>query len=349
MTGLAAELRGRDADVLIEVAGERGTTWAALSADTSMQGQVWRPMCLSSREDFVQLLINASQQHPKSDLALCWGRRVGLQALSSLGTAAMSSATIKDAMDMTLQLHRLLNTPFALDYVVEGAEVAFRTVYLDELRLNTWCSFHAECLAAICVTALSTMLGREALALRYHTPVRFCGDPSRYIDLLAHQVIDDVGHYRVVYPAAILEEKIISRNKTLAHEHRQIWQSALQANELQVQKQRQISAEVMAILQRSPDHPPSLNDMAGQLSMTERILRRRLDGESLTYRELVQRARLLRAQQLLMQHDVPVEAVSRTMGFADTSNFRKAFKQWTGQAPSAWRSQNLTASDTSQA
>lgn len=340
MTDLAAELRGRDADVLIEVASERGVTWAALSAHTSMHGHAWRPMCLTSREDFLQLLSNASRQAPRSDLALCWGRRVGLQALSSLGAVAMSSATVREANDIVLKLHHLLRTPFALDYVVEGDEVLFRTVYPDAWRLRTTSSFHAECLAAICVTALSAMLGRDARALRFHTPLMFCGEPSRYVELLADQVVCDDGHYRLAYPASMLDETVISRNKTLAQEHRQVFESALQAH----QQHRQISIDVTIILEGQPGQPPSLKSMATQLGMSERLLRRRLEAESCTYRELVQRARQIRAQQLLTQQGQSVEAVSRALGFTDTANFRKAFRQWTGLAPSEWRRQILSGS-----
>jgi len=336
MTDLASELRGRDADVLIEVASERGATWAELSAHTSSQGQNWRPMCVSSQSDFLQLLENASRRFPQSDLALCWGRRVGLQALSSVGAVVMSSPTVKDATDIALKLHHLLQTLFTFDYVIEGEEVHFRIVFPDELRLQPTSSFHAECLLAIGVASLSAMLGRDARATRFYSPQFFCGEHGRYRELLADQVVHAEGHYRLAFPAAMLSEAGLSRNRALEQENRRAFEAALQVR----QNPKPISNDVMSVLQRDPEVTPSLQGMASQLGVPVRRLRRRLDAESLTYRELVQRVRSSYAEQLLMQDSQTVDAVSRALGFADTANFRKAFKQWTGLSPSEWRRQH---------
>lgn len=331
---MAAELRGRDADVLIEVASEMGATWAELSAHTSMHGKPWVPMAICTKEDFPKLLSNAEQRFAGSDLALRWGRRVGLQALGSLGVVFMSADTIGSAAAHFLKLHHLLQTPFKLDHHVVGDEVWMRVVYPPDMRLRPTAAFHADCLSAICVTALSTVLGRQAKALRYLTPRRSCMAEQPYLDLVAHEVLDAPDmHYTLVYPGSVLNEVILTRNKTLEREHRQAFEAALDARH----PRRSMSESVRLLLLQRLAEPPALEEAARILGVSARALRRGLEHEGQTYRTLLRSLRREHAEALL-RAGRSVKYVGASLGFTDAANFRKAFRQWTSRAPSSWRS-----------
>lgn len=333
MIDLAGELRGRDADVLIEVAAEMGITWAQLSAHTSMQGLPWRPVSLRSREDFVQLLGNAQRLGGSRGLALMWGRRVGLHALGSFGLAVMSSATIGDASAYFLNLHRLLQTPFRLEHEVVGNEVHMRTVYIPELRALPEFGFHADCLGAICVAGLSAMLGRPARALRYITPKPSCDDRQLYLSLLCDElVLQPEAHCTLVYPSSLLSEPVATRNRTLEQEHRKVVEQALKGREPQLS----LSAQLRQILLNRLADPPSLAQASRMLGMSERSLRWHLEQASLTYRGLLRELRREQAERMLSEGK-SVRHVCTALGYSDTANFRKAFRQWTDQAPSDWR------------
>lgn len=334
---LAGELRGRDADVLIEVAAEMGLTWDQLSAHTSMQGLPWRPVSLRSREDFVQLLRNAQRLGGARGLALMWGRRVGLHALGSFGLAAMSAATIGDASAYFLSLHRVLQTPFRLEHEVVGDEVHMRTVYIPELRGLPEFGFHADCLAAICVAGLSAMLGRPARALRYITPKPSSDDRPLYLSLLCDELVcQPEAHSTLVYPASLLSEPVATRNRALEQEHRKVFEAALKDSE----PTHSLCERLRQILRDRLADPPSLPQASRMLGMSERSLRWHLDQASMTYRGLLGGLRREQAERLLMQGK-SVRHVCAALGYADTASFRKAFRRWTDQSPSDWRGDPL--------
>lgn len=333
MIDLAGELRGRDADVLIEVAAEMDITWTQLSAHTSMQGLPWRPVSLRSREDFVQLLGNAQRLGGSRGLALMWGRRVGLHALGSFGLAVMSVATVGDASAYFLELHRVLQTPFRLEHEVVGDEVHMRTVYIPELRTLPEFGFHADCLAAICVAGLSAMLGRPARALRYVTPRPSCSDPPLYLSLLCDELVcQPETHSTLVYPASLMSEPVATRNRTLELEHRKVFEAALKGSE----PQHSLGAQLRQILLNRLADPPSLAQASRVLGMSERSLRWHLQQASLTYRGLLRELRREQAERMLIEGK-SVRHVCTALGYSDAANFRKAFRQWTDQAPSDWR------------
>jgi AraC-like DNA-binding protein len=79
---------------------------------------------------------------------------------------------------------------------------------------------------------------------------------------------------------------------------------------------------------------PSLASTARRLGVATRSLRRRLDEEDLSIRELVASARRDRATELLAS-GASIKMVAFALGFSEPSAFSRAYKRWTGRAPSA--------------
>jgi len=88
---------------------------------------------------------------------------------------------------------------------------------------------------------------------------------------------------------------------------------------------------------------PSLPDLARDLNLGERTLRRRLAALGVSWRELYDRVRCDRALALLQCTALPVDEVASATGFDDIRAFRRAFKRWTGELPGTLR-QRLPAS-----
>lgn len=86
------------------------------------------------------------------------------------------------------------------------------------------------------------------------------------------------------------------------------------------------------------DELGSLDEMAKQLNMSERTLRRKLTEQGYTYRGLVDEIRYERARDLLRHSAQSIAGVAQALGFSDAHTFRRAFKRWSGQLPGQFRS-----------
>lgn len=82
---------------------------------------------------------------------------------------------------------------------------------------------------------------------------------------------------------------------------------------------------------------PKIDQIAAQLNVTERTLRRRLKDEGTTYRHIYTDARLALAQQLLEQAGLTVETVSWRVGYAEPAAFVRAFSRKFGVTPGSVR------------
>ena len=81
--------------------------------------------------------------------------------------------------------------------------------------------------------------------------------------------------------------------------------------------------------------------IAELFSLSERSLRRHLAREGVALHDLIREARLGVAQQLLEQTGMSLRAISAALNYSDPSALSRAFRGWTGLAPSEWRRRHV--------
>jgi len=85
------------------------------------------------------------------------------------------------------------------------------------------------------------------------------------------------------------------------------------------------------------DQWPTLEAMADELHVTPSTLRRRLEDEGSSYRELKDGLRRDMAIDLLCRTSLSVEAIATGLGYREVSAFYRAFRHWTGTRPGSYR------------
>jgi AraC-like DNA-binding protein len=79
-----------------------------------------------------------------------------------------------------------------------------------------------------------------------------------------------------------------------------------------------------------------MQQAAEHLRISERHLRRQLLLEGLSFQQIRQNVLERKAKQLLEQN-LSMSEISLQLGFSELREFRRAFKRWTGQAPSVYK------------
>ena len=81
----------------------------------------------------------------------------------------------------------------------------------------------------------------------------------------------------------------------------------------------------------------SIDSVARELGMSRQTLYRRLKAEGVTFEEILEAKRRSLAIRFLGIHRLSVKAAAYQLGFSDPAAFSRAFKRWTGVAPSRFR------------
>jgi AraC-like DNA-binding protein len=77
--------------------------------------------------------------------------------------------------------------------------------------------------------------------------------------------------------------------------------------------------------------------------VSSRTLQRRLTESGLTFQQLVQEARRELAQHYLLHSALELNETAYLLGYEEAHSFFRAFQQWEGSPPGAWRARHSRA------
>ncbi len=100
---------------------------------------------------------------------------------------------------------------------------------------------------------------------------------------------------------------------------------------------RGLAARLRSHLTACGDTVPRAAEAAVALGLSERSLRRKLREEGSNYREVLDGLRLEKAERLLSDERLSVDAIAQQLGYAEAAAFIHAFRRWTGTTPAAFR------------
>ena len=109
---------------------------------------------------------------------------------------------------------------------------------------------------------------------------------------------------------------------------------------LQVRPYKPAQPLVQRVRQALAAHPQCSHTAAtlcAELHLAPRSLHRQLQAHGTSLQALKDAVRRDRALHLLQRTDTPLKRVAQACGFAGEKSFIRAFHQWTGQAPGAYR------------
>jgi AraC-like DNA-binding protein len=118
---------------------------------------------------------------------------------------------------------------------------------------------------------------------------------------------------------------------------RQIAYAELERSLGELGSDQEILTRVRRALGRKNGGFRSLKEVASGLHLSTRTLKRRLAAQGVTYSDVLEEQRRERALLLLRSPKLSLDEVAEQLGYSDTSNFRRAFRRWTGVSPGTYR------------
>jgi AraC-like DNA-binding protein len=110
---------------------------------------------------------------------------------------------------------------------------------------------------------------------------------------------------------------------------------ALPLTVLKYRRDRLLAQRARERLKRGPHSAASL---AEELNLSMRTLYRRLHEEGTSLQVLKDEARRDKAIDLLRRTERSIKQIAQAVGFRSEKSFTRAFRSWTGSAPTAYRS-----------
>lgn len=289
------------------------------------------PACRISFRQGREIVVRALDMAGGRALGLETGIREKITSVGLVGYAMLTAATVEDAVKIGLALQK--DTGSMLEFDTKNIS--------DGLAYTAASRFHdPEIYAFLVEEAFASFMGigRE-LAGEDFRPLR--------VDL-AYPAPSHAKDYERIFGCEIrfgqLENAFICEQSLYRmplksadpFSHRQLLEFLAYSR----QRSRvavEIIEAVERVLRQKLKERSHLTDVAKELGMSERSLRRRLAESGVSFQVLLDGIRKARALELLANPAMTVEQIAYAVGFTDPHNFRRAFRRWTGATPGAMR------------
>ena len=158
---------------------------------------------------------------------------------------------------------------------------------------------------------------------------------SKYSDTWGCEVVFGGSENTFCFDAGYLERKLVQSNELSLRMCEPICDKLLTEFESHAGPVEKLRRWMLM----SPSEVPTLDTAARKLHMTGRTLRRKLAAEGTSFRDIRSEVRQALAFEYLRNTDLTTAEIAERIGFSDSANFRSAFKRWTRQTPTDYRSQ----------
>lgn len=273
------------------------------------------------------------------DEALGWfSRRLPWGSYGMLARASISAPTLGVALKRWCRHHGLLTDDITLRLESHDGLV---DVVIDEHRdLGPVREF---CL----VSMLRNIMGLGSWLIDSRIPLlaaAFAHAPPPYRPAYALLFpTPEPAHFhapatRLRFDARYLQQPLRRDEQALTH----MLQHALPLMVQPYRRDRLLVERARQWLLTRPQHTHSAEGLAALLHMSARTLHRQLHEQGTTLQHLKDTVRRERASELLLRTHKPVKQVAEAVGFQNEKSFIRAFRQWTGLTPAAYRRQGLS-------
>lgn len=321
---------------LVAVLVEQGVSAAEALAGSGLNDA--RLNAAATRVSYRQMLAvfrNAQRLAPEPGLALLAGQRMHVTAYGMYGYALLSSPTHADAVDFAVRHHRVMGPVADMRFEQTADEVvySYRPVLAPD-PADPLYHFVAEFQLASHLTLTTDLYGSafrfSQLRLAYPAPAHAAMYRSIFrCPVQFRQPLDELR-----FSVRWLDEPMPYADPITNAMAREMCEKAL----AEVDASGGIAADIRRILMiEQPGRFPSVEAMADALKLKPRTLRRRLDAEQTSYRELLAEVRMRLAIGYLRETTMTNEEIASRLGYSDAANFRHAFARWTGKSPSDYR------------
>lgn len=264
------------------------------------------------------------------------GVYLGLQMRASahgyLGFAAMTSSTIREALELAMKFAPTRTSALGLRLHVDGDVSALIIEERVPLGAARELILFALMVGFVQMAAALTGLELEGSAdISVSRPANF----ERFANILKGPVRFDQPVNQLLFRASELERPIVMADpiaRKLAQE-----QCERELDALGRQHQASVLERVRSVMTKSEGGFHSLDEVAALTGMSTRTLKRRLAALGTAFSTLLEDEQRKRALVLLRADELSIDQIAARVGYSEVANFTRAFRRWTGTTPAAYR------------
>jgi len=269
-----------------------------------------------------------------SDFGLHVGERTSPRMYGLLGYVAANSASFGEALARLVEFQPLWSDAAGLDLIRERAGARLLYWHKGGIPAEERRQEGEQMLAALVVFARSVLAApvRPAEVRFEHRAPRDAAEHKRVFDC---PITFGANRTEIAFPDGLLDRPAANADPILGKLMKEQADAALARRRVQEPFIERLDDAVRAAIVESGGM--TLGALAKRLGLGPRTLQRRLRERDLTFRIVLEGARIDLAKQLLESSGLALGQIAFRLGFSQPSAFHRAFSRATGATPQAYR------------
>ncbi|RZV34459.1 MAG: AraC family transcriptional regulator [Chromatiales bacterium] len=278
------------------------------------------------QQPVLSLLDLVRKQEGVDDFVAYLGNRVHVAQLANWGSTLSHRSSLLSACRFAARYGHVVLTNERIKLEILGRKAKVSLIFLDPPTTD-WSLFEYVNFAYMYST-FSMAAGADTAPDEVHFHSSRAPNLDRFLPPGNNtRVLLGQAATALVFPVEILAEAMLGPDSESAIER------------MFLERPPGAAESIAAILDSwEGEHTPNLAVVAEALGLSRRTLQRRITAEAKTFSEVVDQWRFTKSIEMISDPAMTIREVSERLHYANTANFDRAFRRWTGVSPSAYRS-----------
>jgi AraC-like DNA-binding protein len=267
-------------------------------------------------------------------LGLRVGLKFSLADYGVLGYACISSPTVKHLLEKFLRFQQIVgsSSSFSEALRVEG-DVAMIEIQSSRADVKLSRFDIEEAVGQWCAAAEDFWSGKDTMYTRINLTFSKPSYAKDLQSLINCPIAYEQARNELVFPVEVLDHPLRMANELTSQLCEQQCKTILQ----NLTQEQGLVDEVRKLIINKPGQVPTPVDIASQLNISYRTLRRRLGDEGTSFKQIHNEVRMELASEYIQQTNMTTQQIAFLLGYSEASNFHRAFRAWYGKTPGEYR------------
>ena len=280
----------------------------------------------------LKAIEQVAQSPDAAAIALGVGLKLHATTLGTTGFAMMASKNLNHALHIAYQFETVSYWFCKVGFETDDDTSTFQlyTYHLPE-ACQTFCAIRG---VASLQVWMNEMLGGDHPALSVKMKCEKPEDDGLFQTSFPCGVEFDAPVNSISFPSDLFQIPLRFADRWTQK------RSVEELTKLAAKRQDTLSARITAVVANTPGKILSEEVVAKALYLSASTLRRRLQEQGQTFREIRDTALHSRAKDMLAESNLSVEEIAAQLGYSEAASFIRSFKRIHHVTPASWRRQN---------
>ncbi|ROS04922.1 AraC-like DNA-binding protein [Sinobacterium caligoides] len=288
------------------------------------------PRARISPKLYYTILEKSLSNRTAKSLGFEYGKMLNMAAAGTVGQLLMSCKDISEVFQQFIRFYPLLSLSVKINMSSKNKRhtVSVERLYQKHLPIEVQ-QFLCETLFSCWLTQARWLTGKQINFSRVYIAYPAPEHAQLYRRFFNCEVIFDSEQHAIEVDNNFAETPVITANEPVMAIKQRHCLEVLRSWECKFS----IREQIYTLLQRQQPDLPNMDEAASMLHLSRSSLYRKLRDSDTNYQRIVDDFRRIEAINYLRKSDISLSDIAYKLGFSDASNFRRAFKKWTGANP----------------